>query len=226
MSDPEPPFPDPAGFLAAIPAEVLEHDCGCGSAWRWAREGETVLDLGCGSGKTCFLLSRVVGPSGHVIGLDASAAMLGVARRHQDAVARAIGWSNLRFVESRIEDLGRGGTAGPLVADASVDLVVLDCVLTFVQARARGSILDQAARVLRSGGRLLVSDILRGDREGVPEALAGAGLEGIVVLERSEEVSLVIDDAPRFATMILAYRPFRGQRPGQPGRGAAPHLPG
>lgn len=206
MSDSEPLCRDPSGLPAAIPAEVLEHDCGCGNAWRWAREGETVLDLGCGSGKTCFLLSRVVGPSGSVVGVDASAAMLAVGRRHQAEVARAIGWSNVRFLESRIEDVGRVGTAGPLVAGASVDLVVLDCVLTLVQARERSPILAEAARVVRVGGLVVVSDILRDDREGISGALAEAGFERIEVVEREEAARRVIDGVPRFAMTIQASR--------------------
>jgi len=203
MSEPEPRFRNPTG----LPAEVLEHDFGCGSAWRWAREGETALDLGCGSGKTCFLLSRVVGLAGRVIGVDASPAMLAVARRHQEAVARAVGWSNVRFVESRIEDLMRPGSARPLVPEAGVDLVVLDCVLTLAQIRDRGPILDVAARALRSGGRILVSDIVRRDLEGIPEALALAGFEEAEVVERSEEVRRAVDGVPRYATTVRARRP-------------------
>lgn len=193
-------------LLAAIPAEVLEHDCGCGSAWRWAREGETVLDLGCGSGKTCFLLSRIVGRSGRVIGVDASAAMITVARRHQDEVARVVGWRNVQFVQARFEELGSLGSSGGPVDDGSVDVVIMDCVLTFVQARERGVILDEAMRVLRAEGRMLVSDVLREDLEGIPEALVGAGFERIEVVQQSDEVRRVIDGVPRFATTLLAGR--------------------
>lgn len=226
----DPTIPSEAELLASIPAEVLEHDFGCGSAWRWARDSETVIDLGCGSGKSCFLLSQVVGRSGHVIGIDASAPLLAVAGRHQEEVALAVGWSNVRFVESRIEDLRGMGSAGPLVdeartdlvAGASIDLVAsacadlvsggcadlvsLDCVLTFVQARERGSVLDEALRLLRPGGRLLVADVLREDLEGLPESLAGSGFGRLEVLERSREPDRVIDGVPRFATTVRAFR--------------------
>ena len=179
----------------SIPAEVLEHDCGCGSAWKWAREGETAIDLGCGSGKTCFLLSSAVGSSGRVIGVDASGAMIEVARRHQ-----APDGSNVRFVESRIEDLGQR------VADASADLAVLDCVLTFVPERVRGPILAEAARVVRPGGRLFVSDVLAADLEGLPESLEASGFERIEVVERNDGIRRVIDGIPRAATTLRAWR--------------------
>ncbi|MFN0006729.1 MAG: methyltransferase domain-containing protein [Planctomycetota bacterium] len=190
------PMSDP--LLVTIPAEVLEHDCGCGSAWKWAREGETALDLGCGSGKTCFLLSSAVGSSGRVIGVDASPAMLDVARRNQSEVARAVGCSNVRFVEARIQDVGEAVGAG------SADLVVLDCVLTFVPARERAEILSAASAALRPGGRAIVSDVLALDLEGVLAALAEAGFASVDVIERYAEVRRVIDGVPRFATTIRA----------------------
>ena len=205
MSDlPSPPRTH-AELLAAIPAEVLEHDCGCGSAWRRAREGETAIDLGCGSGKTCFLLSQVVGRSGSVIGVDASAAMLDVARFHQEAVARAVGGASVQFIEARIEDLGRAGGSGPLVADGCADVVVLDCVLTFVQARERGAILAEAMRLLRPGGRLEVADIVGADLEGLRASLEGSGFEHFE-MERSDVAHRVIDGIPRFATTMRARR--------------------
>lgn len=206
MSEPQAPPHDSRELLAAIPAEILEHDCGCGNAWRWAREGETAVDLGCGSGKTCFLLSRIIGRSGRVIGVDASPAMLGVARRHEKAVARAVGWSNVRFVESRIEDLGRTESARPLVADACADLVVLDCVLTLVQERDRGAILHEALRVVRPGGQLFVADILARDLERIPESMTASGFERPEVVERSEDARRVVSGVPRFATTMRTRR--------------------
>jgi ubiquinone/menaquinone biosynthesis C-methylase UbiE len=184
-----------------IPHEILEHDCGCGSAWRWARAGETALDLGCGSGKTCFLLSQAVGPAGRVIGIDASPALIAVAQRGQPALARALGWSNVRFVEAKIDGLD--------VEPRGADLVVLDCVLTFVQERDRPAVLAAAARALRPGGRAIVSDVLRDDLEGIPEALAAAGFEPVEVLERSDEILRVIDGVPRRATTLLCTRSRR-----------------
>lgn len=175
-----------------IPAAVLELDAGCGSPWRWAREGETAIDLGCGSGKACALLAEAVGPAGRVIGVDASPAML--------AVARTAARPNLRFVEARIQDIG------PLLTDAIADLVVLDCVLTFVQDRERVPILAEALRLLRPGGRLYVADVLRDDLEGIPESMRAGGFERTEVVERSGEVRLVVSGVPRFATTLRAWR--------------------
>lgn len=67
--------------LAAIPAEVLERDYGCGDPSRYLAEGDTVLDLGCGAGKICFIASQVVGDTGRVIGIDFNDDMLALARR-------------------------------------------------------------------------------------------------------------------------------------------------
>lgn len=84
-------------YLAIIPAEVLERDYGCGDPTQHLRPGETVLDLGSGSGKVSFIAAQVVGPKGYVIGVDCNAEMLGLARRHQAAVAQRLGYSNIDF---------------------------------------------------------------------------------------------------------------------------------
>lgn len=176
-----------------IPAAVLEHDCGCGSAWRWAKEGETAVDLGCGSGKTCLYLADAVGPAGRVIGVDASPSMI--------ALARSAPRGNLELLVRRIQDLDG------VLADACADLVVLDCVLTNVSERDRGPILAEAKRILRPGGRLFVSDVLGEDLEGLPESIRASGFELPEVVERSDEIHRVVSGVPRFATTIRARRP-------------------
>ena len=67
--------------LEVIPAEVLERDYGCGDPSRWVREGDTVLDLGSGAGKICFIAAQIAGPNGRVIGIDATEDMLALARK-------------------------------------------------------------------------------------------------------------------------------------------------
>lgn len=69
-------------YLEVIPQEVIERDYGCGDPSRWVREGETVLDLGSGTGKICFIASQVVGAAGKVIGVDMTDEMLELARRN------------------------------------------------------------------------------------------------------------------------------------------------
>ena len=73
-------------LLKLIPQEVLERDYGCGDPTRFLQAGQTVLDLGSGAGKVCFLASQVVRPEGHVIGVDMNDEMLDVARRKSAAV--------------------------------------------------------------------------------------------------------------------------------------------
>src|SRR5438552_14062278 len=70
-------------FLKIIPAEVIERDYGCGDPSRYLKAGETVLDLGSGAGKICFIAAQVVGASGKVIGVDMNDDMLALARKHQ-----------------------------------------------------------------------------------------------------------------------------------------------
>src|SRR4051794_5732799 len=92
-------------FLKVIPQEVIERDYGCGDPSRYLREGETVLDLGSGTGKICFIAAQVVGPAGKIIGVDMTDEMLGVARRNAPVVAERIGYANVEFRKGRIQDL-------------------------------------------------------------------------------------------------------------------------
>src|SRR3954471_2923816 len=93
-------------YLKIIPEEVIERDYGCGDPSKYLREGETVLDLGSGTGKICFIAAQVVGPAGKVIGVDMTDEMLAVARNNAPIVAERIGYSNVEFRKGRIQDLG------------------------------------------------------------------------------------------------------------------------
>src|SRR5881296_2504910 len=94
-----------SAYLKAIPQEVIERDYGCGDPSRYLREGETVLDLGSGTGKICFIAAQIVGPNGKVVGVDMTDEMLEVARRNAPIVAQRIGYANVEFCKGRIRDL-------------------------------------------------------------------------------------------------------------------------
>jgi arsenite methyltransferase len=132
----------------AAPTAAVEASLGCGvpTAVADLHEGETVLDLGSGAGADVLISARRVGASGKVIGLDMTDEMLELAR----ANAREAGVENVEFVKGYIEEL-------PL-PDGSVDVVISNCVINLSADKRR--VLRETARVLRSGGRFAVSDVI------------------------------------------------------------------
>jgi ubiquinone/menaquinone biosynthesis C-methylase UbiE len=143
--------------VAELPLDVTGLSLGCGDpvGLSLLQPGQTVLDLGSGGGIDCFLAARQVGPQGHVIGVDMTPEMIDRARRN----AQQLGATNVEFRLGEIEHLP--------IADASVDVVISNCVINL--APDKSQVFREAYRVLRSAGRLSVSDIVtQGD---LPDAL-------------------------------------------------------
>ncbi|MCI0404356.1 MAG: methyltransferase domain-containing protein [Acidobacteria bacterium] len=248
-------------LLEGIPREVLERDYGCGDPTRHLRPGEIVLDLGSGSGKACFMASQVVGPAGRVIGVDRNDDMLALARRYAPEVAHRVGYANVEFRRAEIQDLAldldlvdsvlaqrtvRSADAlarleealaelrrtSPAVADESVDVVVSNCVLNLVRPADKQRLFAEIHRVLRRGGRAVISDIV--SDEDVPEhlqrdpelwsgcvsgsfredlflkAFEDAGFYGMTVLERASAPWRTVEGIEFRSLTVTAYKGKEG----------------
>jgi ubiquinone/menaquinone biosynthesis C-methylase UbiE len=162
--------------LAQIPdGSNLGLSCGNPTAIASLKKGETVVDLGSGGGFDCFVAGPQVGPTGRVIGVDMTAEMLQRARQNTTAYRERHGLDNVEFRLGEIENLP--------VADASVDVVISNCVINLSPNKSR--VWQEIARILRPGGRVAVSDIallrplpdnIRHDVESLVGCVAGAAL--------------------------------------------------
>ena len=187
------------GLLKIIPQEILEKDYGCGDPSRYIREGETVLDLGSGSGKACYIMAQIIGAMGNVIGVDFNPPMLELARKYQKTLGDKLGYYNVEFRRGKIQDLKTNlemvdryleanpvrsvadlarleefqdklRNEQPLIPDESIDVIVSNCVLNLVRPEDKKALFAEMYRVLRRGGRIAISDIV--SDEPVPEHLA------------------------------------------------------
>ena len=176
-------------YLEILPEEIIAKDYGCGDPTRYVNEGETVVDLGSGAGKNCYILAQKLGAKGKIIGVDFNDEMLSLARKYQSEIASKLGYQNTEFVKGKIQDLklnlakvqtwlqnnpitsiegmssyetecDRLRSQEPLIADNSVDVVISNCVLNLVRPQDKQQLFAEIFRVLKRGGRAVISDIV------------------------------------------------------------------
>jgi SAM-dependent methyltransferase len=148
--------------LSKVHEEVLARYYGCGLTIPSELSGLSVLDLGSGSGRDCYLLSQLVGAAGRVTGVDMTEEQLEVAERHRGHHAKSFGYGNVEFLKGDIQRLDAAG-----LGDASFDLIVSNCVINL--ASDKEAVLRQAWRVLKEGGEMYFSDVYADRR--VPQEL-------------------------------------------------------
>ncbi len=141
-------------LMADIHDEVLTRYYGCGLVLPEGMTGLSVLDLGCGAGRDCYLVSRLVGEAGRVVGVDMTDEQLEVARRHVTYHQEKYGYAapNTDFLKGdieRLEDLE--------LADESFDLIISNCVINLTKDKA--AVLAEAYRLLKPGGEMYFSDV-------------------------------------------------------------------
>jgi ubiquinone/menaquinone biosynthesis C-methylase UbiE len=248
-------------YLDAIPKQILERDYGCGDPSVHLRPGETVLDLGSGAGKICFIAAQVVGERGRVIGIDMNEEMLGLARAAAPEVAARIGYANVEFKDGRIEDLAFDPAAVaarlgdqpvrtaqealaheafvaeqrrscPLIADECVDVVVSNCVLNLVGAEDKPRLFEEICRVVRVGGRAVISDIVSDEpvpqhmtedpelwsgcisgalkEDGFLQAFVDAGFHGARILKRDRDPWRSVEGIEFRSVTVEAFKAKRG----------------
>ena len=165
-------------IIEKIHPDVQDRFYGCGSPIPPIIEGKTVLDLGCGTGRDCFILSKLVGPSGKVIGIDMTDSQLTVAKRYAKYHQKQFGLPNVNtvFIHGMIEGLAAIG-----IENDSIDVVISNCVINLSPFKER--VFSEIFRVLKPGGELYFSDIfadrripqeLRNDPVLLGECLGGA----------------------------------------------------
>jgi arsenite methyltransferase len=176
-------------YLELLPEEIVVKDYGCGDPTRYVNVGETVVDLGSGAGKSCYILAQKVGETGRVVGVDFNPEMLALSRKYLTEMGEKIGYRNLSFVKGKIQDLAldldrvetylqshpitnmdglaafheecdRWRVQQPLIATESVDVVISNCVLNLVKPEDKRQLFAELFRVLKQGGRAVISDIV------------------------------------------------------------------
>lgn len=248
-------------YLDVLPEEITERDYGCGDPSAYLKPGETVLDLGSGAGKICYIAAQIVGPSGTVIGVDMNNDMLTLARKYRRAIGEKLGYHNVEFRRGKIQDLAldydrlddylkrvsvtslsdyekveetiqRWRLESPMIQDDSIDVVVSNCVLNLVDPNAKEQLFTEMFRVLKNGGRAVISDIvcdepptekMKNDPELWSGCISGAyqeqeflkafekaGYYGIALLKREGKPWRTIDGIEFRSVTVQAYKGKQG----------------
>lgn len=145
--------PDHIKAIAAeLPDEIVARYYGCGSPIPDQIEGCTVLDLGCGTGRDVYVIAKLVGKNGRVIGIDMNDDQLAIAEKYKAEMSQKWGYSNVEFRKGYIEDLKSAG-----IEDKTIDVVISNCVINL--SPDKHSVFSEIWRVLKDNGVLYFSDI-------------------------------------------------------------------
>lgn len=146
-------------ILKTIEPEILDKFYGCGSPIPKLLKGCTVLDLGCGTGRDVYIISKLVGENAIAVGVDMTEEQLAVARKHKDAQMQRFGFKkcNVDFKQGYIEDLKEAG-----IEDNSVDVVISNCVINLSPDKPQ--VFKEILRVLKPGGELYFADVFTNAR--------------------------------------------------------------
>lgn len=150
--------------MGQIHDEVISKYYGCGLTIPYELEGKKILDLGSGSGRDCYIASKLVGQDGYVVGVDMTAEQLNVANNHIDYHMDAFGFtqSNIKFIKGNIEKLDELD-----LEEGSFDIIISNCVVNLANDKAK--VLSDAYRLLKPGGEMYFSDVYSDRR--IPQAL-------------------------------------------------------